>query len=230
MRAGMPSRRSSDLDRLAYLVQELLVGVAARFDGAQDLFVCFRLEVLEREVLELAADLAHAQAVRDGSVDFNRLPRNAFAAVAIEVPESPHVVHAVGQLHHDDADVLDHGEQHLAEALRLAVLGGEEVQLTQLGQAVDAARDFLAELLANLFDGDAGVLDDVVKQPGDHGDRVHPHVRQDMGDHDGMHHVGLAGIARLSFVALPGEAECLLEQCQVVFGAVFANLCFEFAV
>ena len=61
-------------------------------------------------------------------------------------------------------------------------------------------------------------------------DQVHPHVGQDVGDHDGVDHVRLAGIASLSFVALAGETEGLLERSEVVFGAVLANLGFELAV
>ena len=104
----------------------------------------------------------------------------------LEIAQGPHVVHAVGQLDHDDADILHHGQQHFAEALRLPVLGGEEIQLGQLGDAVHAARHFLAELLAHLLDGDAGILHHVVQQAGLHGDQVHAHLRQDVGHHDGV--------------------------------------------
>ena len=45
---------------------------------------------------------------------------------------------------------FDHGQQHLAEALGLPVFGGEEVELAELGDAVDAARHFLAEILADI--------------------------------------------------------------------------------
>ena len=121
-------------------------------------------------------------------------------------------MHAVGELDHDDADILHHGQQHLAEAFGLPVLGGEDVQLAQLGDAVHAARHFLAEFLADLFDGDAGVLHDVVEQAGLNGHQVHAHVGQDVGDHERMDHVGLAGIAGLAVVILGGETECLFER------------------
>ena len=41
-------------------------------------------------------------------------------------------------------------------------------------------------MLADLLDGDAGVLDDVVQQAGLDADEVHPHVGQDVGDHERM--------------------------------------------
>ncbi len=204
--------------------------MAARLDGAQDLLVGVRLQVLEREVFEFAANLAHAEAVRDGRVDLDGLARDALAPLGAQVAERAHVVHAVGQLHHDDADILHHGEQHLAEAFGLAVFGGKDVEFAQLGDAVDAARHFFAELLAHLFDRDAGVFDDVVQQAGLHGHQVHAHVRQDVGHHDGMDHVRLAGIAHLPFVILAGEAKGFLERGQIVLGAVFADLGFQLGV
>ena len=136
----------------------------------------------------------------------------------------------VGQFHHDDADVLHHGEHHFAEALRLAVLRGRKIQLTQLGEAVYTAGHFLAELFADLLDGDAGVLHDVMQQPGFHGHDVHAHVGKDVGHHDRVEHVRLAGIAGLAFVIFLGEPERLLEHRKVVFRTVLANLGFQLAV
>ena len=139
-------------------------------------------------------------------------------------------VDAVGQLDHDDADILHHGQQHLADALRLPVLGGEEIQLGQLGDAVHAACHFLAELLAHLLDGDAGIFHHVVQQAGLHGDQVHPHLRQNAGHADGVRHVRLSRIAHLPFMPLTGEAEGLFQRRQIVLGPVSANLGLQLAV
>ena len=137
---------------------------------------------------------------------------------------------AVGELDHDDADILDHGQHHFAEALGLALLGGGEIQLGELGDAIDAAGDLLAELLANLIDGDAGVLDHVVEEAGFHGDEVHAHVGKDVGNHDGVEHVRLPRVAGLAFVAVAGEVEGLFEGGEVVVGAILADFGFEFAI
>ena len=147
---------------------------------------------------------------------------------AAETAEGAHVVQAVGQLDDDDADVVDHRQQHLAEALGLPVFGGEEVELAQLGDAVDAARHFLAEAFPDLVEGDAGVFHDVVQQAGLDADHIHAHVGQDVGDHERMHHVRLAGVAQLAFVMFGGEAEGFFDRGEIVFGAVFANLGFQF--
>ena len=58
--------------------------------------------------------------------------------------ERPHVVKPVGQFDDDDADIVDHREQHLAIALSLPVFRGGEVDLAEFGDAVDAVRDFRA--------------------------------------------------------------------------------------
>ena len=87
--------------------------------------------------------------------------------------ERPHVVQTVGQFHQDDADVGHHGEQHLADAFGLALLARIEVDLAQLGDAVDTARHVVAELVADFLDGGGGVLHDVVQQPGLQADEIH---------------------------------------------------------
>ena len=131
--------------------------------------------------------------------------RCAPAARAAEQSERAHVVQPVRQLDDDDADVGDHGQQHLADALGLALLARIEVQLAELGDAVDAAGHLVAELLADLIEADCGVFDDVVQQAGFEADHVHLHVRQDQRDLQGMDHVGLArGFAELRFVGVGG--------------------------
>src|ERR1035437_7808885 len=106
----------------------------------------------------------------------------------------------------------------------LPVLGGEEIQLGQLGDAVHAACHFLAELLAHLLHGDAGILHHVVQQAGLYGDAIHPHLRQNAGDADGVRHVRLPRVAHLPFMPLPREAEGLFQRREIVLGPVFANL------
>jgi hypothetical protein len=201
-----------------------------RLDGAADLRERVRLHVLERQVLQLAADFSHPEAVRDRRVNLDGLPCDPLAPLLAQVRERSHIVEAVRQLHHDHADVFHHGEKHLAEALGLAVLGGEEVELGELSDAIDASRHIVAELFAYLVHGDAGVFHHVVQNPCDHGDGIHPHVGEDMCHHYGVDHVGLARIAALPLVILAGEVVGLFQRREVVFGAVLANLDFQLAV
>ena len=167
--------------------------------------------MLECEVFEFAAHLAHSEAVGDGRVDFDGLARDAFAPLRAEISQRAHVVEPVGQLDHDDADIFHHGQQHLADALGLALLGGRKIELRELGDAVDAMRDVLPEFLAHLLDRDAGVFHDVVQQAGLHGDQVHAHIGQDVRHHHRVSHVRLAGIARLVFVILDARSDRLFR-------------------
>ena len=74
-----------------------------------------------------------------------------------------HVVQAVRQFDEDDADVVHHGEHHLAEVFRLLLFPGGEIDLADLGDALDDVRDLFAELLADIDDGDRSVLDGIVQ-------------------------------------------------------------------
>ena len=93
--------------------------------------------------------------------------------------ERSHVVQPVRQLHDDDADVVHHRQQHLAHALGLPLLARIEMQLAQLGDAVHAARHFLAEFFLDLLQAEAGVFHGVVQQAGLQAHHVHLHIRQD---------------------------------------------------
>ena len=63
----------------------------------------------------------HAKAVRERGVDLERLSRDALLRLGLHVLERPHVVDAVAQLDEEHTDVARHGDEHLAEVLRLAV-------------------------------------------------------------------------------------------------------------
>ena len=80
----------------------------------------FGLEVAEGQILEFAANNAHSQPVRDGRVDIQRLARDALLLVRRQIFERAHVVQPVGQLHQHHANVVDHGQKHLADVFGLA--------------------------------------------------------------------------------------------------------------
>ena len=107
--------------------------------------VAHRVEVLEREVLQLEVERVEAEAVGDRRVDVERLARDALALRRRHRVERAHVVQAVGELDQDDAHVARHREQHLAEVLRLRVLARRELDLVELGHAVDQLGHRLAE-------------------------------------------------------------------------------------
>ncbi len=121
-------------------------------------------------------------------------------AIRGQVVQRPHVVQAVGQLDHDDADVVHHGQQHLPEALGLPLLARRERHGPQLGHPLDDVRDLGAEQLLDAVDGRERVLDDVVQKPAGDGDRIEAHLGEDVGHLEGVDQVGLPRMAHLPLV------------------------------
>src|SRR5690606_40588441 len=79
-----------------------------------------------------------------------------------------------------------------------------ELDPVQLGDAVDDRRDLDAEVVLDLLEGGAGVLDGVVQQRGGDGHVVEAEVGDDAGDGHRVLDVGLARVARLPPVGLGG--------------------------
>jgi len=106
-------------------------------------------------------------------------------------------VQAVGELDQDHAQVARHRQQHLAEAFRRRFLAVLELELVELGDAVDQFGHGLAELGRQLRVVERRVLDGVVQDRRDQGLDVHvllgqhPRHRHRMGD------IGFAGLAQL---------------------------------
>ena len=192
-------------ERAGELVDDRLGALALGLDLGAQRFVGLRLEILERQLLELVLDLAHAQAVGDGRVDVERFLRDLDAALLRQVVQRPHVVQPVGELDQDDADVIHHRQQHLAEVLGLALLARREGDRADLGHALDDVGDLGAEELGDPLGRRQRVLDDVVQEAGGHRHDVELHVRQRVGDLERMHQVGLAGMAHLALVLEGGE-------------------------
>ena len=172
--------------------KKLLALDALRFHRCGDLFVADWVGVAEGEVFEFAANLAHAEAMSERSVDVEGLAGDGFAAVGLKVLEGAHVVQAVGQLDEHYAHVRDHGQQHLADVLGLAVFAVGELDLVDLGDALDDVRHLVAEVGVDLLAGGGGVLDGIVQEAGGNGRRVQLHFRQNFGHFKGMNDVRLA--------------------------------------
>ena len=141
-------------DGLLHFGEEGFALLAAGVDRFFHLLVTQGIEEAEAEIFELAANLAHAQAVGDGRVDLQRFFGDFVLAVGLQVFERAHVVQPVGQLDEHYADVVDHGEHHLAQVFGLLLLARGEINFADLGDALDDMRDLLAEFLADVDDGD----------------------------------------------------------------------------
>ena len=187
--------------------QVLLALRAGLGHHAGDLLVLVGLQVEEGEVLQLPLDGVDAEAVGDGGVDLQRLAGLEDAPVLAQGRQCAHVVQAVGQLDDDDADVLGHGHEHLANGGRLLV--GERLHLDagDLGDALHQRPHLRVEGALHLLGRHLRVLHGVVEQRRRDGLGVHAQIGQDDAHLDGMDDERLAGLAALARVGVAGELE-----------------------
>ena len=193
-------------------------------DLGGELLVGEGVGIAEGEVFELAAELAHAEAVGERGEDLEGFAGDLLALGDRQMLEGAHVVEAVGELDDDDAHVGDHGEEHFADVLGLVVFAVGEFDFVELGDTFDDVGDLVAETLFDLFGGDVGVFDGVVEEAGSDGGGVHLELGEDQADFEGMDDVGLAGGALLAFVLLQGEGPGLADDFEVVAGAIVVDL------
>ncbi len=153
-----------------------------------------------------------------------RLARDALLRLGRHELERPHVVEAVAELDEQHADVARHRDQHLAEVLGLPVFLRGEVDLAELGDAVDEERDLGAELaLFDVLDGRQRVLDDVVEQPRADAGHVEPELGDDAGDGSRMDEVRLAATPLLTLVSAYAVLVCSRDQVYIRGGMVRSN-------
>jgi len=116
-------------------------------------------------------------------------------------------VQPVRKLHHDDANVVDHGQEHFPDIFGLPRLGSQQVQPVDFRNAFDQAGDVRAKPLHDARRGYACVLHHIVQQGGAKRRNVELHVRQDVRHFEGMREVRVAGLAQLRAVLFGGEFE-----------------------
>ena len=164
----------------------------------QDALARVRAQLGEGQVLELGLERLHADPLGQRRVDLHRLGGDAPPLVrALDEVQRAHVVQPVGELDQQHADVLGHRQQQLAEVLGLRGLRRLQLELVELGDAVDQPRHGPAEQPLDLLERGAGVLDGVVQQGGRDRGAVELEAGQDAGDLDRMVEVGVARGAQL---------------------------------
>ena len=180
--------------------------IAARaFELALEHFVAVWIESPEAQILEFELDRVETEPFRDRRIDVEGLAGDATTLDRRHDAEGAHVVHAVGELDHDDADIAHHREQHLAKALGLSFLAILELNLVEFTDAVDEIRDDLAEDRDDFRFRRRRVFDDVVQDRGNERVAVEAQVREDVGDRDRVGDVWFAGNALLALMPFRAE-------------------------
>ena len=195
--------------------------IQPRLDGR----IRLRVELRERQRLQLGLHRVHADPFGQRRVDLHRLARDAAAPLRVlHEMQRAHVVQPVGELHQQHADVAADRQHQLAEVLRLLGAVGLQLQPGQLGDAIDQPGDLAAEAGLDLRQLDRRVLDHVVQQAG--GDRggVQPIARQDVGHRDRMGDIGIAVVAALRAVRLRRQRVGGIDQPDVRLRVVGAQL------
>ena len=207
-------------DALLYPLEEFLVLLALRPEALDDLVIADRVEHLEAQVLQLPFDTAHTQPVRDRRIDLHGFERLVALLALGQELERARVMQPVGQLDQDDADILGHGEEHLAQVLELLLLLGI-AQHAQAGNAVHQLRDRRAKLVFDLLVAELRILDAVVQQRGADRIRIQPHFNHDLGHRDRMDDIRLAVFPLLPLVrrggALIGCADFFNIRLRILF-------------
>ena len=200
-----PGLRERALERDRDRLQEFLLVAARLLELPFQHLVAVGVQRHEPQVLEFKLDRVQAQALGDRGVDLERLTRDAPSLQRRHCTERAHVVHPVGELDHDHADVAHHREQHLAEALRLRLGAVFELDLVEFADAIDEIGDHLTEHGDDLGLGRGRVLDDVVQDRGDQRIGIEVQVGEDVGDRNGVRDIRLAREPLLALVALGAE-------------------------
>ena len=149
--------------------EELLAFGAARLDGFVQLLPGDGVDPAKGQVLKLAAEFAHAEAMGERGVDVEGFAGDGALALGLQVLEGAHVVEAVGEFDEDHAHIADHGQKHLADVLGLAVFAIRELNFVDFRHAFDDVCDLLAEFLDDVLGGDGRVFNGVVEQAGGDG-------------------------------------------------------------
>ena len=178
--------------------------LAQELQARDDQLPRVRVELGERQVLQLVLHLLHTHALRQRRIDVHRFRGDAPAFVmVVQEFQRAHVVQPVGQLDQQHADVLGHRQDQLAEVFRLLRMLRLQLDAIELGDAVDQARHLGAEQTLDVGDGGAGVFDGVVQQRRDDRRGIQPVVGEDAGHFKRMREVGVAIGAGLRAVRLP---------------------------
>ena len=120
-----------------------VAGLALQGDeAADDARPRLGVEHAKGQILQLLAHPLHAHASRERRVDVHRLARLLPLLVGAHRLDGAHVVQPVGELHQDHPQILGHRHEQLAEILGLLGLGIRQLQIGQLGHAIDQIGHF----------------------------------------------------------------------------------------
>ncbi len=215
-------RQRDRIDLTAVLLAQLREPLGNRVIG-------FGLELFEGEQLHLAHIFIHPDPLGKRRVDIHRFARDPLALLGLlDEMQRAHIVQPVAQLDQQNADILAHRQQELAQILRRALVLGHLLDARELGHPVDQPRDLGPEIGLNILDRGERVLDRVVEQRGGDGFLIELEIGHQPGDLDRVAEIGIARGADLGTVLLDGVDIGAVEHRLVGVGVVFLDPFYKF--
>ena len=209
------------LGELAFdLADQVAVALGQRIQPLHHHRIGFRIERVERQVLEFLPHLLHAHAAGERRIDVERLLGDPVARGGRHEFQRAHVVQTVGELDQQHADVVGDRQQELAQVLGLLGLARDELKPLQLGQPLDQRADLGSEQLVDFGAGRLGILDGVMQQRSYDGGIVELEIGEDRRDLERMREIGIAGGAGLRAVRLHGVDIGAVQKVFVGIGVV----------
>ena len=117
--AATPAAASSRLQRREHVLDVVLAVEPALVEHRGDRLVCVGFERAQAQVLELPLQLPDAEPVGERREQVEHLARDLRPQRRVAGHQRAQRLRAFGELDQNDADVLDHRQQHLAQVLRL---------------------------------------------------------------------------------------------------------------
>jgi hypothetical protein len=144
------------------------------------------------ELFKLLAHVLHAHAAGKRRIDIHRLFSDPGTLCPDTWCEGAHVVQTISKLDEQNAHILGDRQKQLAQVLRLLGLLGDEIELLDLGQALDKRADIRTKQLVDLGAGRRGVLDRIVQQSDSNRRFVEMHLGEDRCDFERMGNIRIA--------------------------------------
>ena len=192
-------------------------------ETANDAGAALGIEHTKCEILQFLTHPLHPHAPGQRGIDIHGFARLLDLLVRPHRLDGAHVMQPVSQLDEDDAQILRHRHEQFAEVFRLFGLGRIQLQVCQLGDAVDEGGDLRTENRLHLSIGCFGVLYGVVQQGCDDRRVVKLLFGKNRSDGNRMREIRLAGVAKLPLVHLAAIIEGRADKRFVGFRVVGLN-------